>query len=99
MPVADVKNLEGKKVGTIELADDVFGVKVNAHLLHEAVRHHLASKHAGTHKTKDKSEVSSGSRREPAALVLVRFVRLSGATAAQCTVRRRAAIPTRCRRK
>ena len=43
MPVADVKNLEGKKVGTIDLADDVFGVKVNAHLLHEAVRHHLAS--------------------------------------------------------
>jgi len=46
MPVADVKNLEGKKIGTIELADDVFGVKVNAHLLHEAVRHYLASKHA-----------------------------------------------------
>jgi large subunit ribosomal protein L4 len=63
MPVADVKNLEGKKVGTIDLADDVFGVKVNAHLLHEAVRHHLASKHAGTHKTKDKSEVSGSGRK------------------------------------
>jgi large subunit ribosomal protein L4 len=63
MPVADVKNLEGKKIGTIELADDVFGVKVNAHLLHEAVRHHLASKHAGTHKTKDKSEVSGSGRK------------------------------------
>jgi large subunit ribosomal protein L4 len=63
MPVADVKNLEGKKIGTIELADDVFGVKVNAHLLHEAVRHHLASKHAGTHKTKDKSEVSGSGKK------------------------------------
>ena len=63
MPVADVKNLEGKKVGTIDLADDVFGVKVNAHLLHEAVRHHLAGKHAGTHKTKDKSEVSGSGRK------------------------------------
>jgi len=63
MPVADVINLEGKKIGTIELADDVFGVKVNAHLLHEAVRHHLASKHAGTHKTKDKSEVSGSGRK------------------------------------
>jgi len=63
MPVADVKNLEGKKVGTIDLADDVFGVKVNAHLLHEAVRHHLASSHAGTHKTKDKSEVSGSGRK------------------------------------
>ena len=63
MPVADVKNLEGKKIGTIELADDVFGVKVNAHLLHEAVRHYLAGKHAGTHKTKDKSEVSGSGKK------------------------------------
>jgi large subunit ribosomal protein L4 len=63
MPVADVKNLEGKKIGTIELADEVFGVKVNAHLLHEAVRHYLAGKHAGTHKTKDKSEVSGSGKK------------------------------------
>src|SRR5277367_2099910 len=63
MPVVDVKNLEGKKIGTIELADDVFGGKVNAHLLHEAVRHHLAGERAGTHKTKDKSEVSGAGRK------------------------------------
>jgi large subunit ribosomal protein L4 len=63
MPVADVKNLEGKKIGTIDLADDVFGVKVNAYLLHEAVRHYLAGKHAGTHKTKDKSEVSGSGKK------------------------------------
>ncbi len=63
MPVADVKNLDGKKIGTIDLADDVFGVKVNAHLLHEAVRHYLAGKHAGTHKTKDKSEVSGSGKK------------------------------------
>jgi large subunit ribosomal protein L4 len=63
MPVVDVKNLEGKKVGTIELADDVFSVKVNANLLHEAVRHHLAGLRSGTHKTKDKSEVSGAGRK------------------------------------
>jgi large subunit ribosomal protein L4 len=63
MPVADVKNLEGKKIGTIDLADDVFCVKVNSHLLHEAVRHYLAGKHAGTHKTKDKSEVSGSGKK------------------------------------
>jgi large subunit ribosomal protein L4 len=63
MPVVDVKNLEGKKVGQIELADDVFAVKVNPHLLHEAVRHHLAGEHAGTHKTKDKSEVSGSGKK------------------------------------
>src|SRR5277367_7120854 len=63
MPVVDVKNLEGSKVGTIDLADDVFGAKINANLLHEAVRHHLAGKHAGTHKTKDKGEVSGAGRK------------------------------------
>src|ERR1700733_286969 len=63
MPVVDVKNLEGKKVGQIELADDVFAAKVNAHLLHEAVRHHLRGERAGTHKTKDKSEVSGSGKK------------------------------------
>ncbi len=63
MPVVDVKNLEGKTVGQVELADDVFGVKVNPHLLHEAVRHHLAGERSGTHKTKDKSEVSGSGKK------------------------------------
>lgn len=63
MPVVDVKNLDGKKVGTVELADDVFSAKVNPNLLHEAVRHHLAGERAGTHKTKDKSEVSGAGRK------------------------------------
>jgi large subunit ribosomal protein L4 len=63
MPVVDVKNLEGKKVGTIELADDVFSVKVNQNLLHETVRHYLAGERSGTHKTKDKSEVSGAGRK------------------------------------
>src|SRR3974390_1324741 len=63
MPVVDVMNLTGKKVGTVELADDVFSTKVNQDLLHEAVRHHLAGLRSGTHKTKDKSEVSGAGRK------------------------------------
>jgi large subunit ribosomal protein L4 len=63
MPVVDVKNLEGKTVGQVELADDVFGAKINEHLLHEAVRHRLAGDRAGTHKTKDKSEVSGSGKK------------------------------------
>jgi large subunit ribosomal protein L4 len=63
MPVVDVKDLEGKTVGQLELADDVFGAKVNSHLLHETVRHYLAGERAGTHKTKDKSEVSGSGRK------------------------------------
>ncbi len=104
MPVVDVKNLEGKKVGTLELADDVFSAKVNQNLLHETVRHYLAGERAGTHKTKDKSEVSgaggnSGSRRAPAARASARSGRRSGGTAARCTARCRAATITRCRRR
>ncbi len=63
MPVVDVKDLEGNKVGQIELADDVFAAKVNSHLLHEAVRHYLAGRRAGTHKTKQKSEVSGSGKK------------------------------------
>jgi large subunit ribosomal protein L4 len=63
MPVVDVKNLEGKTVGQMQLADDVFAAEVNSHLLHEAVRHFLAGERAGTHKTKDKSEVSGSGKK------------------------------------
>jgi large subunit ribosomal protein L4 len=63
MPVVDVMNLNGKKVGSVELADEVFAAPVNRNLLHEAVRHYLAGKRAGTHKTKDKSEVSGSGKK------------------------------------
>ena len=63
MPVVDVVNLDGKKVGQVELADAIFGAKVNPHLLHEASRWYLRGQRAGTHKTKDKSEVSGAGRK------------------------------------
>jgi large subunit ribosomal protein L4 len=63
MAVADVKNLEGKTVGQVELADAVFAVSVNPHLLHETVRWYLASQRAGTHKTKGRGEVSGSGRK------------------------------------
>ncbi len=65
MPVVDVLNLDGKKVGQVELADAIFGAKVNQHLLHEASRWYLRGLRAGTHKTKDKSELAAlASRRD-----------------------------------
>jgi len=63
MPTVDVKNLANKKVGTLELRDDVFAVAVNDSLLHEAVRHYLASLRRGTHKTKRRGEVSGSGRK------------------------------------
>src|ERR1051325_10887142 len=63
MPVVDVVNLEGKKVGQVELAAAVFGAKVNQHLLHEASRWYLAGLRRGTHRVKEKSEVSGAGRK------------------------------------
>jgi large subunit ribosomal protein L4 len=63
MAVIDVQNLEGKKVGQMELADAVFATGVNPHLLHEAVRWYLAGQRAGTHKTKGRGEVSGAGRK------------------------------------
>ncbi len=63
MPVVDIKNLAGKKVGELELADAVFAAKVNPHLLHETVRWYLASQRAGTHKTKGRGEVAGSGRK------------------------------------
>jgi large subunit ribosomal protein L4 len=63
MPVVDVKNLDGKTVGQVELADAVFAAKVNPHLLHETVRWYLAAQRAGTHKTKGRGEVSGSGRK------------------------------------
>lgn len=60
MPTVDVKNLANKKVGTVELRDDVFSTEVNQALLHESVRHHLASLRRGTHKTKTRADVRGG---------------------------------------
>src|SRR5207237_929126 len=69
MPVVDVVNLDGKKVGQVELADAIFGAKVNQHLLHEASRWQLRGLRADqkltvvdawkldTHKTKALLEV------------------------------------------
>src|SRR5256714_3964107 len=58
----DVLDLHGKKVGTLELADEVFGA-INEDLLWEAVKHYRASQRSGTQKTKDKSEVSGAGRK------------------------------------
>ena len=63
MPVVDVVNLDGKKVGQVELADAVFSAEINKNLLHEASRWYLAGLRRGTAKTKEKSEVSGAGRK------------------------------------
>ena len=63
MANVSVFNMEGKEVGTIELNDAVFGVKINEHLVHMAVVQQLANNRQGTQKAKTRSEVSGGGRK------------------------------------
>jgi large subunit ribosomal protein L4 len=63
MAVVDIKNLEGKNVGQLDLPDAVFKAKVNPNLLHETVRWYQASQRAGTHKTKGRGEVSGSGKK------------------------------------
>lgn len=63
MPQLDVYDIERKKVGAIDLSDDVFATEVNEHLIHEVVKMQLANRRAGTSSTKTRSEVSGGGRK------------------------------------
>ena len=64
MPTIDVKDWNNKKVGSVELSDEIFGYPYKEHLIHEAVRNYLASLRQGTAKVKNRSEVS-GSGKKP----------------------------------
>jgi large subunit ribosomal protein L4 len=58
----DILDLNGKKVGSFELADEVFGA-VNEALLWEAVKQYRAAQRAGTHATKNKKLVSGAGKK------------------------------------
>ena len=62
MATIDIQNLSGEKVGTLDLADEVFGA-VNEDLLWEAVKHYRAAQRAGTHATKNKKLVSGAGKK------------------------------------
>ncbi len=62
MAKIDVVNLGGEKVGSFELADEVFGA-VNEDLLWEAVKHYRAGQRAGTHATKNRKLVSGAGKK------------------------------------
>jgi len=62
MATIDIHDLSGAKVGTLDLADEIFGA-VNEDLLWEAVKHYRSGQRAGTHKTKARSEVSGSGKK------------------------------------
>ena len=60
----DVVNSDNKKVGSLELNDELFGGRINSAIIWESVVHTNAAARRGTHKTKNRANVS-GSGRKP----------------------------------
>jgi large subunit ribosomal protein L4 len=58
-----VYNQKREEVGSLELADEVFGAEVKEHLFYEVVKAQLASRRAGTKATKERSAVSGSSKK------------------------------------
>ena len=62
MAVADVFNIEKKKVAQVDLSDAVFGAEVNEAVIYDVVKMQMASKRSGTASTKTRSDVSGGGK-------------------------------------
>ena len=60
MPTLDLYNMEGNKVGSVELSENVFAHEVNKVALHQVVVNYLANQRQGTQNTKTRSEVRGG---------------------------------------
>ena len=60
----DVFNIQGEKTGrAVDLPDDVFGGEPNEHVLYLAVKQYLANQRQGTHKAKERWEISGSTRK------------------------------------
>ncbi|HOD13490.1 MAG TPA: 50S ribosomal protein L4 [Spirochaetota bacterium] len=56
----DKYSVDGKVVGSVELSDSVFGAEVNDILIYELIKAAQANLRQGTHKTKERGEISGG---------------------------------------
>lgn len=63
MPSIDVLNIQGKKVSTLKLNDEIFNVEFNEALVHSVIVNYLANQRQGTQSTKTRSEVSGGGKK------------------------------------
>ena len=63
MPNIAVVDMTGKKVGTIDLSDAIFGIATNAVVMHAAVVNYLANQRQGTQSTLTRTEVSGGGKK------------------------------------
>ena len=63
MPTVNVVDMHGKKVGTMDLSEDIFAVEVNAAAMHLVVRSYLAAQRQGTQCALTRGEVRGGGRK------------------------------------
>jgi large subunit ribosomal protein L4 len=61
--LVDVFSQDGKKSGQVELPDNIFNVEPHEHAMYLAVKSYLAHQRQGTHKTKERWEVSGGGKK------------------------------------
>lgn len=60
----DILNISGQNTGrTVDLPDAIFGIEPNEHVMYLAVKQYLAAQRQGTHKAKEKWEVSRSTRK------------------------------------
>lgn len=58
-----VLDIKGKKAGDIDLSDAVFGIEPNAHAIYLDVKQHLANRRQGTHKSKERAEITGSTKK------------------------------------
>jgi len=59
-----VLDIAGKKTSKeVELSEQVFGIEPNSHAIYLDVKQHLANKRQGTHKAKERGEISGSTRK------------------------------------
>jgi large subunit ribosomal protein L4 len=63
MAKIDIKDTAGKKVGSADLADGVFGIEPNTFAVHQVVRSQQAARRSGTHSTLTRGKVSGGGKK------------------------------------
>jgi large subunit ribosomal protein L4 len=63
MPVADVYDIDKKKVSQLELNDAVFDAEANPDVMYEVVRMQMASKRRGTASTKERGDIRGGGKK------------------------------------
>ena len=63
MSTINVVSMTGRKVGTVELNDAIFGIEPNQTVVHEVVKNHLANCRQGTQSALTRAEVSGGGKK------------------------------------